>query len=90
MLLCLEVLETKCKVHEVLANYAEIWKLSVLLLVLLYKVVKQVCGRLVLTGKLESLSAQMLLRYRAAVNNIPGYSEGERTVLIQGHSLKCL
>lgn len=90
MLLCLEVLETKGKVPEILANVCRNLEIICLAPSFAVQVVKQVCGRPVLTGKLESLSAQMLLPYRPAVSNIPDYSERERTVLIWGRHLKCL
>jgi len=54
--------------------YAEIWKLSVLLLVLLYALLNK-SRRPVLTGKLESLPAQMLMPCRTAGSYIPDYNE---------------
>ena len=70
-------------------TYTEIWKLSTLLLVLLYKLlnkpVEDQCA-----DREAGIFAQMLLPYRRAVSNIPGYNEREKTVLIRGRHLKCL
>lgn len=53
MLLCLEVLETKGKVHEVLSNVCRNLEIICLARSFVVHAVKQVCGRPVLTGKLE-------------------------------------
>lgn len=84
MPLCLEALETKGKVHEVLANVCRNLEIICLAPGFAVQVVKQVCGETVLTGKLESSSAQMYLLYRTGMSNVPDYSKRERTVLIQG------
>lgn len=84
MPLCLEALETKGKVHEVLANVCRNLEIICLAPSFAVQVVKQVCGEPVLTGKLESSSAQIYLLNRTGMSNVPDYSKRERTVLIQG------